>query len=244
MNVRPRPGRLAFAVVAFYAIIYGFALTPRAAGGRSRAWKPPTLPWPFDRHPKPRPPADSGAPPLQPLPGVPFAAIPPLPESLVPIEGQLVRPETREWLYIVVHHSAGAHGNAAEFDKYHREEKGWEHGLGYHFVVGNGNGSPVGAVEVGGRWIEQLQGAHAGAKATKYNQHGIGICVVGNYQEVEFPEEVYPGLRDLVVWLAKRYSITPDRILPHGEVRGEPTECPGKNFPLERLREDVRQALK
>ena len=156
----------------------------------------------------------------------------------------MLRPETREWHFIVVHHSAGTSGNAAEFDKMHREVNGWQYGLGYHFVVGNGTGSPAGWVEVGGRWIAQLHGAHAGAKATEFNQHGIGICVVGNYEEGDFPEIVYAGLRDLVVWLAKRYSIAPDRILPHRDVRGEPTDCPGKNFPLERLRAEVREALK
>ena len=50
----------------------------------------------------------------------------------------------RPWRYIVIHHSATASGNAAEFDREHRA-RGWD-GLGYHFVIDNGVGGPDGRV--------------------------------------------------------------------------------------------------
>ena len=240
MKRRPGPFRFVIAIVAFYAFVYGLALSPPAPGTRPRLRNAPVVNGATDSLPDP----DPESLPAEPPPGIAWSLIPPLPASLVPVAGQVLRPETREWQFIVVHHSGGTSGNAAEFDKMHREVNGWEHGLGYHFVVGNGTGSVAGGIEVGGRWISQLHGAHAGAKATGYNQHGIGICVVGNYEEGEFPEAIYAGLRDLSVWLARRYAISPDRILPHREVRGEPTDCPGKNFPLDRLRADVAEALK
>src|SRR5574342_132619 len=43
-----------------------------------------------------------------------------------------------QWKYIVIHHSATEKGNAARFDEYHRKKRGWEYGLAYHFVIGNG----------------------------------------------------------------------------------------------------------
>ena len=230
MSLRRKPVRVLLLVFGFYALVYGMALGPRTSARRLNFWTSPVF-----RRAKPPPPV--------PPPAVPVSAIPPVPESLQSIASRLIQPGTREWRTIVVHHSAGSSGNAAVIDRIHREVNGWENGLGYHFVIGNGNGSPVGAVEVGDRWIRQIQGAHAGVKATEYNQHGIGICVVGNYEETGFPEDVYPALRDLAVWLARRYSIKPENVLPHRDVRGEPTDCPGKNFPLDRLREDVRQAL-
>ncbi|HHT9113865.1 MAG TPA: hypothetical protein ACFYD0_11140, partial [Candidatus Wunengus sp. YC65] len=64
------------------------------------------------------------------------------------IASQLDHYFVRDWRYIVVHHSATSSGNAAEFDKYHRRKKGWENGLGYHFVIGNGNGTPDGKIEI------------------------------------------------------------------------------------------------
>jgi len=38
------------------------------------------------------------------------------------------------WKNIVVHHSATANGNAAIFDRYHRDRRRMEYGLGYHFI--------------------------------------------------------------------------------------------------------------
>ena len=65
----------------------------------------------------------------------------------------------RDWKWIVIHHSASDAGDAATFDQWHRK-RGWDE-LGYHFVINNGEGQPDGLVEVGGRWLEQKQGAHA-----------------------------------------------------------------------------------
>src|SRR5205809_827024 len=79
--------------------------------------------------------------------------------------------------------AGSASGSAAEFDKYHRS-KGWD-GLGYHFVIGNGTGSGDGQVEVGYRWKRQMVGAHAGN--AEYNQRGIGICLVGDFQNGHNP---------------------------------------------------------
>ena len=54
-------------------------------------------------------------------------------------------------------------------DRYHRDERHMEHGLAYHFVIGNGNGMGDGEIGVGQRWIEDLNSsdparAHHGAK--------------------------------------------------------------------------------
>ncbi|MBN2712959.1 MAG: hypothetical protein JXR97_11105, partial [Planctomycetes bacterium] len=66
-----------------------------------------------------------------------------------------------DWRYIVIHHSSTASGNAAKFDREHRSgEHPMENGMAYHFVIGNGNGSEDGLVEVGERWKKQLPGGH------------------------------------------------------------------------------------
>ena len=54
---------------------------------------------------------------------------------------------------------ASAGRGPAVIDKYHREGRGWE-SAGYHFVIGNGTGSPDGSIEVGPRWLAQEAGAH------------------------------------------------------------------------------------
>src|SRR5437868_6907630 len=111
---------------------------------------------------------------------------------------------TREWRHIVVHHSASPTGSAAAFDKAHRD-RGWD-GLGYHFVIGNGSGSGDGQVEVGYRWAKQQAGAHAGNY--EFNQHGIGICLVGDFEHSAPPSErQMQSLRTLVAFLQARASI-------------------------------------
>ncbi|MDR4507299.1 MAG: peptidoglycan recognition protein family protein [Candidatus Brocadiaceae bacterium] len=147
------------------------------------------------------------------------------------IANQLDRYFVRDWKYVVVHHSASASGSASEFDKYHREKRGWENGLGYHFVIGNGKGSPDGEIEIGNRWERQINGAHAGVE--KYNHYGIGICLVGNFNETYPTEAQMKSLSVLVAYLQDRCHIPPDNILTHRHCKQ--TECPGHNFPYYKL---------
>ena len=88
------------------------------------------------------------------------------------------------WEGIIVHHSGTVSGNAALIDKWHKQQ-GWD-GLGYHFVIDNGQGGADGRLEVGFRWRDQLTGAHcreATGDDNYWNEHTIGICLVGNFEE-------------------------------------------------------------
>jgi hypothetical protein len=140
---------------------------------------------------------------------------------------------TREWHHIVVHHSASNTGSAAIFDKAHRE-RGWD-GLGYHFVIGNGSASGDGEVEVGYRWKGQIQGAHAGN--AEYNQHGIGICLVGDFENGGHPSaKQMASLRRLVRFLQVKTGIPTSEVIGHGNVPGKQTQCPGKGMDLDAFR--------
>ncbi|SOH03013.1 peptidoglycan recognition family protein [Candidatus Kuenenia stuttgartiensis] len=149
--------------------------------------------------------------------------------GLAGINRQIEHYKVREWKYIVIHHSATKSGNAAEFDKYHRETRHWKNGLGYHFVVGNGNGSGKGEIEIGNRWVKQLSGAHVGIN--KYNRYGIGICMVGNFNESYPSRAQMASLVVLVQYLQKQYNIPAENILMHKDCKT--TECPGDKFPFD-----------
>ncbi|MBI4577427.1 MAG: N-acetylmuramoyl-L-alanine amidase [Planctomycetes bacterium] len=138
-------------------------------------------------------------------------------------------PVAHPWRYVVLHHSATASGDAATFDRWHRE-KGWG-GLGYHFVIGNGQGAGDGELEVGYRWRGQLRGAHA--KADRFNEYGIGICLVGNFQETDPTPAQLATTRRLVAALRGRYGIGASGVHGHRDVREGGTECPGRRFPME-----------
>src|SRR5580693_1412415 len=67
---------------------------------------------------------------------------------------------TRDWQWIIIHHSATRMGSAEVFDAAHRS-RGMINGLAYHFVIDNGTeGKADGFIETGPRWIKQMQGGH------------------------------------------------------------------------------------
>ena len=133
----------------------------------------------------------------------------------------------RPWQFIVIHHSATPTGSAGEFDRMHRA-KGWDE-LGYHFVIGNGAGSGDGEVEVGSRWPKQKHGAHCKVGGhPQYNDLGIGICLVGNFNMTAPSEAQMASLARLVRYLANRYGVPQSHIYGHGQLKS--TDCPGRNF--------------
>ncbi len=132
------------------------------------------------------------------------------------------------WSRIVLHHSATDTGGAGRFDKAHKK-RGWDE-LGYHFVVGNGTDSPDGSIEVGPRWSKQKHGAHCKTTTNYYNEHGIGICLVGNFQHEKPSPKQLAALHELLIFLCSECRIPPSQITTHKEVTSK-TLCPGNAFP-------------
>ena len=140
----------------------------------------------------------------------------------------------RDWQYIVIHHSATDVGNAKSFNYFHKFKRHMVNGLAYHFVITNGKKSRDGEIEVGNRWTHQLHGGHV--KSDYYNNYGIGICIVGNFMKYLPTESQFNSLLALVQVLQEQYGIPSHRVVGHGEIKKEFTACPGKLFPLRRLR--------
>jgi hypothetical protein len=141
----------------------------------------------------------------------------------------------RRWTAIVVHHSATDRGDAAAFGREH-EERGWE-GVGYDFVIGNGTGSGDGEVEVTFRWLQQKTGAHCKTPNNWANEEAVGICLVGDFTKRAPTARQMRSLEALVEFLQKRYGIRKSRIYGHRNTpRAHETECPGRYFPMSRLK--------
>lgn len=143
------------------------------------------------------------------------------------------------WKVIVIHHSATPTGGAGQFDDAHRA-KGWDE-LGYHFVIGNGTDTRDGAIEVGSRWPKQKHGAHCKVPGNYYNEHGIGICLVGNFEKTKPSARQMASLARVVAFLCKECKIPLARVTTHQDVTGK-TACPGRNFPLAALKRSVSSA--
>lgn len=135
----------------------------------------------------------------------------------------------RKWQYIVVHHSDTESGNKQTFHEHHVNVNGWDE-LGYHFVIGNGKGSGLGEVEIGPRWRKQKHGAHAKTPDNRYNDFGIGICLVGDFCGGNVPhKKQMDALVKLVKYMQHRYNIPKNRVLRHCDTKV--TDCPGESFP-------------
>lgn len=154
------------------------------------------------------------------------------------------KPETaaRDWKYIVLHHTASDQGDVESIHESHLKNKDkngkpWL-GIGYHFVIGNGKGMDDGEIEPTFRWKQQMQGAHAGV--ADYNQLGVGIVLVGNFENGPPTAAQVTSVKRLVRVLSREYEIKNAQIVGHGDVKA--TECPGTHFPLSEIR-DVVAAL-
>lgn len=139
------------------------------------------------------------------------------------------------WTHLVIHHSGIEAGNAKAYDGAHRR-RGMENGLAYHFVIGNGRDSGDGQIEVGSRWHRQIYGGHVRSQAM--NEHGIGICLVGNF------ETRAPGARQLASLHTLLNHLRADglpgstvpKVTVHRWIDRNHTVCPGRRFPYNDLK--------
>lgn len=139
-----------------------------------------------------------------------------------------------KWKYIIVHHTATDIGKALQVNRSH-EDRGFWHGLGYHFLIDNGTlGKGDGQIEVSPRWIKQQDGAHC--KAGGMNQKAIGVALVGNFDVDQPTRNQLDSLAYLLNTLSRRYRIPGGNIMGHRDVPGAATDCPGKRFPWPTVR--------
>lgn len=180
----------------------------------------------------------------------PQISVKPVPVEPAPVPGAVVatpsgelawtpQVRARQWKYIVIHHSATPGGNAAKFDKEHKA-KGWDE-LGYHFVIDNGLGGPDGRVEVGPRWPKQKWGAHAKTPDNRYNELGIGICFVGNFEHGKPTSRQMQSAAKLVAYLMQTYNIPAKNVIGHDDTKS--TLCPGRHLSLAQVRTLANQAI-
>jgi N-acetyl-anhydromuramyl-L-alanine amidase AmpD len=142
----------------------------------------------------------------------------------------------QRWQSIVIHHSGSAVGSPATIEAKHKAQN--FKGLGYHFVIGNGNTMSDGELYVGYRWLDQLPGAHAaGPEGDWYNRRSIGICLIGDGQRRPFTDAQVRRLVQLVSALARELGIPKDRIVLHSDVAE--VDDPGTFFPAAALREQL-----
>ncbi len=156
---------------------------------------------------------------------------------------QTVAPLARDrWKSIVIHHLGSPGGDV---DSIHRRHLSYGYqGMGYHFVIGNGNGMGDGVVHAGYRWNDQLPGVHTiGDNADFHNEHSIAICLVGNGDRRPFTDRQMTHLISLVQRLQRELDIPASQVHLHRDVAVgvSPQETgPGTFFSRAQLEEQLR----
>ena len=122
---------------------------------------------------------------------------------------------------IVIHCSAvkpDQTSSVAQIDRYHREEKHWKFGIGYHYVIRRNGEIEPGRPE----WM-------IGAHCVNHNAHSIGVCYEGGLDIRGQPAdtrtaEQKAAMRKLLEQLHQRYP----RALIVGHRDLNPAKkCPG-----------------
>jgi hypothetical protein len=128
---------------------------------------------------------------------------------------------------IILHHSATKDSGTVSWNairKYHIEQCKWDD-IGYHFGVELINGHYEILV---GRTLDTV-----GAHTSGHNSDSIGICFVGDFDQVLVPPGQWEAGLKLVRWLTQAYSISRANIYGHRNFA--PKTCPGINFDIGRF---------
>jgi hypothetical protein len=102
--------------------------------------------------------------------------------------------------------------------KYHIEKNKWDD-IGYHFVIEEVNGK---VVVREGRKLNEI-----GAHIKGYNDKYIGVCVVGDYDKEQLPQNKLDALIELIKKIREDQGDLP--LVYHNEKTKKKT-CPGKIF--------------
>jgi N-acetylmuramoyl-L-alanine amidase len=78
----------------------------------------------------------------------------------------------------------------------------------------------------------------SGAHTKGHNRNSLGVCFVGNFDDVPPPELQWNKGLELVRWLLFNYGLTPENVHGHNEFASYKS-CPGKMFDMDKFRNDL-----
>lgn len=157
--------------------------------------------------------------------------------------------------HVVIHHSAGSNTNSdftqvvRDIYTYHTQVNGWSD-IGYNYLVAQ-DGTIYGGRDPGNSIAQDnVMGAHFCAA----NRNTMGICLLGNYEEVPMSDESYRSLLSIVSWKLEKETLDPfdNNLHPLGNLEavighrdGCSTLCPGENVyqRMDQIKTDVLNLL-
>lgn len=128
---------------------------------------------------------------------------------------------------LVFHHAAAENLSPEEVHAIH-VDRGWS-GIGYHFYI-RSDGSIY-----KGRDANKI-----GSHVYGHNKNTLGICLEGNFEEKGVSDKQLEAAINLGTYLSLKYDIV--EILKHNDLGS--TECPGKLFPFESVKNSIIDKIK
>lgn len=138
----------------------------------------------------------------------------------------------KQTTHIILHHAAG-YGSVEDINRFHLG-KGWN-GIAYNFYV-----RLDGSVWKGKGW--GAVGGHTGGRDTDgigWSEKSVGICAEGNFETNSMPQDQENAIVALLAMALTRYPNA--KVVGHRDVN--PTACPGRNYPFERIVKRARELV-
>lgn len=135
------------------------------------------------------------------------------------------------WQRVVLHGSGSQRGNAGLLERYHSEIRGLSDGVGYHFIIGNGQGATDGSVKVSQRWLKGLPSGGLAEQALR--ETSISVCFVGDFQTQQPTRAQLAALDELLDYISIKLGPVP--VTTHSVIDGETSRCLGAKFPTEQI---------
>ncbi len=123
-----------------------------------------------------------------------------------PIFNEDMPVNTTKWSSIVIQHLGEPAGSIKSIQRSHLS--GGLNGIGFHFIIGNGNGLGDGVVHGSERWVHQTRAARPiSVDPESWDENVITICLIGNGNRRSFTEKQILHLSRLVQRLQNKLSI-------------------------------------
>ncbi len=132
---------------------------------------------------------------------------------------------------LIVHHleAEGANWTVEQIHNMHKNENGWA-GIGYHYYI-----------RLDGSVYKGRPDNAVGAHCQGCNSNTLGVSFEGNYDSRDtMPDSQFNAWCELKAYLCNKYG----NMLVFGHREKGSSECPGKNFPLDKVKGAASQLSK
>jgi hypothetical protein len=145
-------------------------------------------------------------------------------------------PPAAGWQNIAIHFSGAAYGSVQTLAEQH--QRLGLGSLGFHLVLGNGQGADDGAVEIGPRWRHQQPGLSNQLSLNRGHGQTIDIGLIGDGNRAPLTDAQLQALVHVTQQLQARFHIAPERVL----IYTDPASGRGQRFPLAWFRQQLLSA--